>query len=221
MRSWDRLKSIHVVVWAPSVCGSSWLWAYPWQRWSEGGESDTGIDSEGQICTFASWPTGAKSQPHCQEAAAVQKHLGDPFFCTPPTEIPKVFLLFFFFPAVHREERRSSTSTGIFSTKSALAQMALQVKSFSYKCAHVMELISSFLRVINKQAVSKAGKGERAAGYAAEETENTPKISGSQEPLCPKLELLRSTQLPNGSGHLLSAQSLQQLFPKGLWAWLS
>lgn len=63
-------------------------------------------------------------------------------------------------PAVHGKDQRSSTCTGIFSTKSASARIALQLKSFSYKCAYVRELMTSFLRVINKHTVSKVGKGQ-------------------------------------------------------------
>lgn len=131
---------------------------------------------------------------------------------------PKSFGVFF--PAVHGEEQRSSTSTGIFSTKSASAQITLQIKSFSYKCAYVMELIASFLRVINKQG----WEGRTGSRICSRRNLKYTKNSDCQKPLCssacPKLELLRSTQLPDGSGHLLPAHSLQQLFPKGLWALL-
>lgn len=62
--------------------------------------------------------------------------------------------------AAHGRDQRSRISTGIFSTKSAPAQIALQIKSFSYKCAYVIQLIASFLRVIDKQTVSKGVKGQ-------------------------------------------------------------
>lgn len=63
-------------------------------------------------------------------------------------------------PAVRGKDQRSSTCTGIFSTKSASAQITLHIKRFSHKCAYVIELITSFLRVINKHTVSKVWKGQ-------------------------------------------------------------
>lgn len=100
--------------------------------------------------------------------------LWDPFFCTSVLKSQRLQ------PAI-----RGKDITGIFSTKCASAQITLQIKRFTYKCAFVIELIAPFLRVINKQA----GKGE--------------------------LELLRSTQLPNGSGHLLFSTKPAAIVPKG------
>lgn len=56
------------------------------------------------------------------------------------------------------------------------AQIALKPKSFSYKRAYIIEIITSFLKVINMQTVSKVGRGregrtdQQAAGYEAGES---------------------------------------------------
>lgn len=127
--------------------------------------------------TFAFWPVGAESWLQARARMHVARRQG--CWCTRCaanactctllslrsallTKIPKVTA------SQPRKEQRSSTCTGRFSTKPTSVQIALKPKSFTYKCAYITEIMTSFLKVINKQTVSKVGKGKgrenRSAG---------------------------------------------------------
>lgn len=80
--------------------------------------------------------------------------LWDSFSCTPPTKTPKVTASC----PWKRPEKQHFHRNIHYQVCSCT--ITLQIKSFSYKCANVIELIASFLRVINKQTLSKGGKGQ-------------------------------------------------------------